>query len=157
MRSPLVFLIAPLVALVSLPPSPAGAQTAMEHARRCVELVNARSDLERAVEHCSRAIASRAFKGVNLAPLYYNRGWARDELGQREAAIEDYSSAIAIQTDLLQAYVARGYAPMVGGALEAAMVGKAARRFSVVRLFSRSPVSSAILRSRITCRNRSIT
>ena len=121
MRRPLVLLVAPLVALVSLPPSPAGAQTAMDHARRCVELVNARSDLERAVEHCSRAIASRAFKGVNLAPLYYNRGWARDELGQREAAIEDYSSAIAIQTDLLQAYVARGYAHMVGGALEAAV------------------------------------
>ena len=50
MRRPLVLLVAPLVALVSLPPSPAGAQTAMDHARRCVELVNARSDLERAVE-----------------------------------------------------------------------------------------------------------
>ena len=97
------------------------AASPMEEARRCVELVNARSALEQAVGHCTRAISSRAFKGVNLAPLYYNRGWALDELGDREAAIEDYSRAIKIQPDLLQAYVARGYAHMVGGALAEAI------------------------------------
>ena len=101
--------------------SAAWAATASEEARRCVELINARSELARAIEHCSRAISSRAFKGSNLAPLYYNRGWARDELGDREAAIEDYSSAIKIQPDLLQAYVARGYAHMVGDDLPAAI------------------------------------
>lgn len=97
------------------------AATPAEEARRCVQLVNARSDLEQAVGHCTRAIGSRAFKGINLAPLYYNRGWAQDELGNRQAAVEDYSSAIKIQPDFLQAYVARGYAQMVEGALSEAI------------------------------------
>ena len=84
-------------------------------------MINARQDLARAVEHCDRAIASRAFKGHNLAPLYYNRGWAQDSLGNPDQAIEDYSSAINVQSDFLSAYVARGYAYMVGGELERAI------------------------------------
>ena len=101
--------------------APAAAAKPVEDARRCIELVNARSALETAVEHCSRAIGSRVFKGSNLAPLYYNRGWAQDELGRREAAIEDYSRAIAIQPDYIPAYVARGYSHMSLGDLPAAI------------------------------------
>ena len=110
-----------LPALLLLADSAVLAATPMEEARRCIELINAGSDLEQAVAHCDRAIASRAFKGHNLAPLYYNRGWAQDALGRPDAAIEDYSSAISVQSDFLSAYVARGYAYMVGGELEQAI------------------------------------
>lgn len=109
-----------LILLLGVPAAPARA-TPMEDARSCIELVNARSDLAVAVEHCTRAIGSRVFKGQNLAPLYYNRGWARDELGDQAAAIEDYSRAIAIQPDYIPAYVARGYSHMGLGEIDAAI------------------------------------
>lgn len=102
--------------------SPAGLSAApADDARRCIELVNARSDLETAVQHCTRAIRSRVFKGSNLAPLYYNRGWAQDELGEKQQAIADYSSAIKIQSDYIPAYVARGYTHMSLGELDSAI------------------------------------
>lgn len=112
------------LSLVLLPAAllaPPAAATPIEDARSCVRLINARSDLESAIEHCTRAIGSRVFKGVNLAPLYYNRGWAHDELGHRDLAVEDYGSAIRIQPDYVPAYVARGYTRMSQGELDAAI------------------------------------
>ena len=101
--------------------APPALATPSEDARRCVELVNAREELAAAIDSCTRAIGSRAFKGTNLAPLYYNRGWARDELGQVEAALEDYGAAIAIQPDYVRAYIARGYSHGRMGQLDAAI------------------------------------
>lgn len=103
--------------------SPAGPAlaTGRDEARLCVEMVNARQDLTQAIEHCTRAIGSRVFKGHNLSPLYYNRAWAYDELGNPDLAMADYDAAITIQPDYLRAYVARGYLHMTQGDKEAAI------------------------------------
>lgn len=116
-RRLLLLALAPLLLLSQ----PSLAATALEQARRCIELVNARSDLPQAVTLCTRAIGSRVFKGRQLVPLYYNRGWALDELGDYPAAIEDYTRAVEIQPDFLAAYVARGYTQMRQGALTKAV------------------------------------
>lgn len=80
-----------------------------DDARACAETVVQGGDMQRAVELCSRAIASRQIKGEDLAPIYYNRGWAQDELGNYDQAIEDYGRALHIRPDYAEAYVARGY------------------------------------------------
>ena len=80
-----------------------------DDARQCAETVVQGGDMQLAVELCSRAIASRQIKNEDLAPIYYNRGWAQDELGNYDAAIEDYGRALHIRPDYADAYVARGY------------------------------------------------
>ena len=82
---------------------------ALDDARTCAEIVVQGGDMQRAVELCSRAIAARQIKGEDLAPIYYNRGWAQDELGNYDQAIEDYGRALHIRPDYAEAYVARGY------------------------------------------------
>ena len=82
---------------------------AREDARACAETVVQGGNMQAAVDLCSRAIASRQIKGEDLAPIYYNRGWAQDELGNYDQAIEDYGRALHIRSDYAEAYVARGY------------------------------------------------
>lgn len=92
-----------------------------DDARTCIEIVNQRGDMKAAVDHCSRALASRQLRGNNLVPVYYNRAWAYDELGEIDKAIEDYSRVIQIQPDFLDSYVARGYSYAKKGDLERAI------------------------------------
>ena len=44
------------------------------------------------------------------AAAYYNRGWAKGELGQHFAAIADYDTAIRLKPDFATAYYNRGVA-----------------------------------------------
>lgn len=100
---PLVLLLA---GLGLTPEAKAGPR---DDARQCTETVVQGGDMQSAVELCSRAIASRQIMGKDLAPIYYMRGWAQDELGNYEQAIEDYGRALHIRPDYTEAYVARGY------------------------------------------------
>lgn len=108
-----------LLGFLALPPA---AQAAgVDDAEACIEKINQRSQLEDAIELCTRALASRELRGNQLVPVYYNRGWAYDELGNSEAAIEDYTRAVTIQPDFLQGYVARGFTLMRENKLDEAI------------------------------------
>ena len=84
----------------------------LEDAEACIAKVTQRSQLKEAIALCTRARASRELKGGQLVPVYYNRGWAHDELGDLDAAVEDYTRAVTIRPDFLDGYVARGYTLM---------------------------------------------
>ena len=45
-----------------------------------------------------------------MAEAYYNRGVAKNDLGQHKAAIEDYDAALRLKPDLAEAYNNRGVA-----------------------------------------------
>lgn len=105
---------------VSLLAAPAKAD-GYDDARTCIEIVNQRGDMSAAIDHCTRALASRQLRGNNLVPVYYNRAWAYDELGEVDKAIEDYTRVIQIQPDFLDTYVARGYSYAKKGDLESAI------------------------------------
>lgn len=100
-------LAAAFVAIVVL--SGPGRAAGYQDAETCFTLINEGGDLESAVIHCTRAIDSRELRGSDLAPVYYNRGWAYDALGEYQRAVEDYGRAIHIRPDYVRAYVARGY------------------------------------------------
>ena len=93
----------------------------LEDAEACIEKVTQRSQLRDAIALCNRALASRELKGAQLVPVYYNRGWAHDELGDLDAAVEDYSRAVTIRPDFLEGYVARGYTLMRQNKLDEAI------------------------------------
>lgn len=50
----------------------------------------------RAVEACSRAIASGSYAGLELAKLHTNRGVERKRLGQFAEALADYADALRL-------------------------------------------------------------
>ena len=68
---------------------------------------------------------------VRLAPgyatVYFNRGNARNKLGQYDAAIEDYDKAIGLNKEFAEAYINRGNTRSVLGQYDAAIAdyGKA--------------------------------
>ncbi|MGF1611484.1 MAG: tetratricopeptide repeat protein [Kiloniellales bacterium] len=92
-----------------------------QDAATCFTLINEGGDLESAVIHCTRAIDSRELRGGDLAPVYYNRGWAHDALGDYRRAVEDYGRALHIRPDYVRAYVARGYSFVQLGDLDRAI------------------------------------
>lgn len=92
-----------------------------DDAKTCFTLINEGGDLESAVVHCTRAIDSRDLRGPDLAPVYYNRGWAYDALGDYQQAVEDYGRALHIRSDYVRAYVARGYSYVQMGELDRAI------------------------------------
>ena len=115
----MIRLIASFLALVALAgPSRAGGY---EDAATCFTLINEGGDLESAVIHCTQAIDSRDIHGPDLAPVYYNRGWAYDALGDYRRAIEDYGQALHIRPNYVRAYVARGYSYVQIGDLDRAI------------------------------------
>ena len=58
---------------------------------------------------------------AKTAIIYYNRGVARHDLGECEAAITDYDEAIRLQPDHASAYLSRGTAKYAQGQYEAAI------------------------------------
>ena len=63
-----------------------------------------------AIQHCTRAIDSKRFSGMQLARLHYNRGLEYATKGQADRAIADYDSAIRLVPKYGDAYVGRGNA-----------------------------------------------
>ena len=61
-----------------------------------------------AIAACGRAIASRKFKGIDLAQLYYNRGVEYAAKGECDRAIADYNEAIRLDPKYVLAYNKRG-------------------------------------------------
>jgi tetratricopeptide (TPR) repeat protein len=61
-----------------------------------------------AIAACGRAIASRKFKGIDLAQLYYNRGVEYAVKGECDRAIADYNQAIRLDPKYVLAYNKRG-------------------------------------------------
>jgi lipoprotein NlpI len=61
-----------------------------------------------AIAACERAIASRKFKGIDLAQLYYNRGVEYAAKGECNRAIADYNEAIRLDPKYVFAYNNRG-------------------------------------------------
>jgi tetratricopeptide (TPR) repeat protein len=57
---------------------------------------------------CTRLLASHSLDKTNLAAVLYNRGNAYREISQSDAAIADYTAAITLKPDLVQAYNNRG-------------------------------------------------
>ncbi len=55
-------------------------------------------------------ILYKIFKRRNLVLVYYNRGIARSDLGDKQSAIADYNKAIEINPNLATAYFNRGVA-----------------------------------------------
>src|SRR4029078_10631349 len=63
-----------------------------------------------AIQHCTRAIDSKRFSGMQLARLHYNRGLEHATKGQADRAIADYDAAIRLAPKYGDAYVGRGNA-----------------------------------------------
>ena len=61
-----------------------------------------------AIAACGRAIASRKFKGIDLAQLYYNRGVEYAAKGECDRAIADYNQSIRLDPKYVLAYNKRG-------------------------------------------------
>jgi tetratricopeptide (TPR) repeat protein len=115
----MIRLIAAFAALFVLAgPSRAGGY---QDAATCFTLINEGGDLESAVIHCTRALDSRELRGADAAPVYYNRGWAYDALGDYQRAIEDYGRALHIRPNYVRANVARGYSYVQIGDLDRAI------------------------------------
>jgi lipoprotein NlpI len=65
---------------------------------------------ELAIQHCTRAIDSKHYSGVQLSRLHYNRGLEHSGLGRQDRAIADYDEAIRLVPQYGDAYLARGNA-----------------------------------------------
>jgi tetratricopeptide (TPR) repeat protein len=83
-------------------PAPAAAAPANDK----VTCANASGDA--AIAACGRAIASRKFKGIDLAQLHYNRGVEYAAKGECGRAIADYNVTIRLDPKSVSAYNTRG-------------------------------------------------
>jgi tetratricopeptide (TPR) repeat protein len=93
----------PLVTLaLTLGASPAGAADAHD-----VQSCMSGSGDDRIVA-CSRLAETHSLDKANLAAVLYNRGNAYKEKSQNDLAVADYTAAIALKPDLVQAYNNRG-------------------------------------------------
>jgi lipoprotein NlpI len=70
----------------------------------------ARESPGRAIGGCTRIIDSDRFSGSNLAIAYHNRGIARTQLGEYDAAISDLDMAIRVNPRAARAMTSRGIA-----------------------------------------------
>lgn len=118
LRATLLILAVLTFASPAANPARAGAG---EDAAECFELLTQGGNLDMAIELCTRALNARTLRGEQLAPIYYNRGWAYDAKGDHERAIEDYDRALHIRPDYVRAFVARGYSNVRRGALTEAV------------------------------------
>ena len=65
---------------------------------------------EHAIGGCTRIIDSGRFSGSNLAIAFHNRGIARTQMGEYDAAIADLDTAIGLNPLAAKAFVSRGIA-----------------------------------------------
>ncbi len=74
-----------------------------------------------AIQACTRAIESKAYRGHELAALYMNRGVELKQMRRLDAAIADYDRAIAIYPDYPYAFNNRANARRDKGDLDGAI------------------------------------
>src|SRR5262245_62715040 len=103
----LVLLIAATAAQAS---GPAIAQPAASDEQRCTGAVPALPQAQ--VDACTALIASKRYRGQNLAILHSNRGVAYGKAGDHEHAMADFDAAIRISPGHLRAHVNRGNAAL---------------------------------------------
>lgn len=82
---------------------------------------------ETAIAGCTQLILSKQYKGVELAKVYFNRGFELKQKGDTDRAISDYGEAIRINPGYAKAHFNRGMAFSAKGDDESAIAdyGKA--------------------------------
>jgi tetratricopeptide (TPR) repeat protein len=70
---------------------------------------------------CTRVIDAGRYTGINLAPVFYNRGHAWRDKGDLDRAIADYDQAIKLDPGHFAAYYNRGHAWRAKGDLDRAI------------------------------------
>ena len=87
------------------------AATALAQARTDDELCSSiTNNPDLAIQHCTKAIDSKRFTGMQLARLHYNRGLEQAAKGRQDPAIADFDAALRIVPKYGDAYIARGNA-----------------------------------------------
>ena len=91
-------------AAVFLFSAPAAAQ-GLEDAKKCA---SGSIDRDLRIQHCTRAIQSGGLSREDLAITYNNRGFAYNNKGQYDRAIQDYDQALSLDPNFALAYRNRG-------------------------------------------------
>jgi tetratricopeptide (TPR) repeat protein len=85
--------------------APVWAQSADESVAQCNS-----KDAGEEIKGCGALIDGRAYRGADLAGIYYNRASGYASLKQFDAAIADYTMAVSLKADFAAAYSNRGAA-----------------------------------------------
>jgi tetratricopeptide (TPR) repeat protein len=89
--------------------TPASAQSDLQWWRDCKSEKSAKTDPQKSIAACTAILArGNRESRANQAGAYYNRGSSQAERSNHDAAIADYTSAIAINSRYADAYFGRG-------------------------------------------------
>jgi serine/threonine-protein kinase len=102
------------------PERPVGWSTRGHAKRQSSDLDGAIADLTKALELAPAAWTSREHIERDLAAAYFARGLLRQEAGEREKAIPDYTEAVRLNEKFAEAYANRGMILQHQGDLERA-------------------------------------
>lgn len=69
------------------------------------------SDFEKSIQLCNKRLKEINIKSTvaTISQVYFFRAWAKDKLGDKNAAIEDYNKAIELNPNHYSSYFFRGY------------------------------------------------